>query len=270
MSFFQLVRREMQGSLRRLVIMSGLGGVSNAAILAAINAGAEAAGSGKVSVWAAAIFVLALLIFIKTQHYILITTTVEIEAIIHKLRVRLMDQVRHSELLPLDAIGRAEIVAAITKETGVLTQATNMIAFAGQGVVLVFFVAIYVAYLSLAGLCDERRHHHALQARCFIPGAGSSPAETREAADWENRLFDRLIDLLDGFKEVRLNRSRSDDLFHDIVEVSRNAANIKMRTQSESFKRLVFYAKRDVPVACRDRVRGSDLQRHDGGLDRQD
>ena len=100
----------------------------------------------------------ALLLFIKTQHYILIATTVEIEAIIHKLRVRLMDQVRHSELLPLDAIGRAEIVAAITKETATLTQATNMIAFAGQGVVLVFFVAIYIAYLSLAGLCAERGH----------------------------------------------------------------------------------------------------------------
>ena len=43
MSFFQLVRREMQGSLTRLAVMSGLGGVSNAAILAAINAGAQSA-----------------------------------------------------------------------------------------------------------------------------------------------------------------------------------------------------------------------------------
>ena len=39
MSFFQLVRREIQGSLDRLVIMAGLGGVSTASILAAINAG---------------------------------------------------------------------------------------------------------------------------------------------------------------------------------------------------------------------------------------
>ena len=126
MSFFQLVRREMQGSLDRLAVMSGLGGVSNAAILAAINSGAQAAGNGEFGLSSAALFVIALLLFIKTQHYILIATTVEIEAIIHKVRVRLMDQVRHSELLPLDAIGRAEIVAAITKETGTLTQATNM------------------------------------------------------------------------------------------------------------------------------------------------
>jgi putative pyoverdin transport system ATP-binding/permease protein len=239
MSFFQLVRREMQGSLDRLVIMSGLGGASNAAILAAINSGAQAAGNGEVSLSAAAIFIVALLLFIKTQHYILIATTVEIEAIIHKLRVRLMDQVRHSELLPLDAIGRAEIVAAITKETMTLTQATNMLAFAGQGVVLVFFVAIYIAYLSLLAfavsvviLVAAGTIFHAKSQRLA--------AETRQATEWDNRLFDRLIDLLDGFKEVRLNSARSDHLFDDVVEVSRTAANIKIRTQSESYKQLVF------------------------------
>jgi putative ATP-binding cassette transporter len=183
--------------------------------------------------------VVALLLFIKTQHYILIAATVEIEAIVHKVRVRLMDQVRHSELLPLDEIGRAEIVAAITKETGTLTQATNMLAFAGQGVVLVFFVAIYIAYLSLfafalsvAILCVAGVIFH-IKGRQVARG-------TREAAGWDNRLYDRLIDLLDGFKEVRLNRSRSDHLFDDIVEVSRTAANIKIRTQSESYKQLVF------------------------------
>ena len=39
---------------------------------------------------------------------------------------------------------------------------------------------------------------------------------------------------------MRLNSPRSDDLFDDIVEVSRTAANIKIRTQSETFKRMVF------------------------------
>jgi cyclic peptide transporter len=239
MSFFRLVRREMQGSLDRLVVMSGLGGASNATILAAINSGAQSAGSGELGIWSAALFVVALLLFIKTQHYILIAATVEIEAIVHKVRVRLMDQVRHSELLPLDEIGRAEIVAAITKETGTLTQATNMLAFAGQGVVLVFFVAIYIAYLSLfafalsvAILCIAGVIFH-IKGRQVARG-------TREAAGWDNRLYDRLIDLLDGFKEVRLSRSRSDHLFDDIVEVSRTAANIKIRTQSESYKQLVF------------------------------
>jgi len=239
MSFLTLVRREMQGSLNRLAVVSGLGGVSTASILAAINSGAQAADAGKVSLWSTALFVTALFLFIKVQHYILITTTAEIEAIIHRVRLRLMDHVRRSELLPLESIGRAEIVGAITKEATTLTQASNTLAFVAQGSVLVSFVAMYVAYLSLlafvlsAGIVGSAAL--ILQAR-----SRQLAIETREAHIWENRLFDRLLDLLNGFKEVRLNSSRSDDLFDDIVEVSRAAANIKIRAQSETYKRMVF------------------------------
>src|SRR6516162_8827235 len=73
MSFFTLVRREMYGSLDRLIVISALGGISTAAILTAINSGAQAADSGKVSLWPAALFIIALFLFIKTQHYIWIT-----------------------------------------------------------------------------------------------------------------------------------------------------------------------------------------------------
>jgi len=239
MSFFQLVRREMQGSLGRLVFVSAVGGLSTTSILGAINAGAQAADKGQVSLWAAGLFIVALLLFIQTQHYILITTTAEIGAIIHKLRVRLMDYVRRSELLPLEMIGRAEIVSAITMETATLTQASNTLAFAVQGALLIILVTAYVAYLSFfafvlciiivgigAALFHSKTRQHAL--------------EMREASTWENRLYDRLSDVLDGFKEVRLNRARSDALFDHVVEVSRSAANIKIRTQSETYRRMVL------------------------------
>jgi len=148
MSFLQLVRHEMHGSLPKLLVMSGLGGISTAAILAAINSGLQ---SGS-SLWAATLFLIALFLFIKTQYYVTITTTAEIESIIHKIRVRLMDQIRHSELLSIEGIGRARIVASITSDTAVLTQASNMLAFTVQGAVLIVFVAIYVAFLSVAAI----------------------------------------------------------------------------------------------------------------------
>lgn len=239
MTFFELVRREMESSIRRLAFVSALGGISTTAILSAINAGAQAADRGSVSLGSAVLFIIALLLFIQTQHYILITTTAEIEAIIHKLRIRLMDYVRRSELLPLEAIGRAEIVGAITRETAVLTQASNTLAFAAQGALLIICVTIYVAYLSFL----------AFILAVIIVGIGASlfhaktrqlAIEQREASVWENKLLDRLTDLMDGFKEVRLNSARSEGLYQDIIEVSRSAANIKIRTQSETYKRMIL------------------------------
>jgi putative ATP-binding cassette transporter len=234
MSFLELVRREMHGSLPRLLVMSALGGLSTAAILAAINAGLQGSGS----LWAATLFLVALFLFIKTQYYVTITTTAEIEAIIHKIRLRVMDHIRRSELLSLEAIGRSRIVAAITSDTAILTQASNMLCFSIQGAVLVFFVAIYVAFLSLAAI---------VTTIVIIGVAGAIfhyknrrlAAEKQKSAEWEGRLFDRLTDFLDGFKEVRLNAARSMDLFEDASEVSRTAANIKINSQAETFKLIV-------------------------------
>jgi len=239
MSFIQLIRREMHGSLPKLLFMSGLGGVSNASILAAINSGVTDAGNGqKPGLWAAALFLVALFLFMKSQEFVTITATAEIEAIIHKLRLRLMDMIRRSELLELEKIGRSRIVAAVTSDTAVLTQASNMLCFTIQGAVLIFFVGLYVAYLSIAAF---------LLTAVIVVGAGTIfhyknkrlAAQKSESAAWERRLFERLTDFLNGFKEVRLNKARSDDLYADAADVSKTAANIKIRTQAETFKMIV-------------------------------
>jgi hypothetical protein len=69
MSFFQLVRREMQGS------STGWSSCPASGCQQCYNSGrdqcrAQAAGGGELGVWSAALFVIALLLFIKTQHYI--------------------------------------------------------------------------------------------------------------------------------------------------------------------------------------------------------
>jgi putative ATP-binding cassette transporter len=239
MSFIQLVRREMHSSLPKLLFMSGLGGISTAAILASINAGMHATDNGQTGgLWAAMLFVVALFLFVQTQYFVTITTTAEIESIIHKMRLRLMDHVRRSELLEIEGIGRSRIVAAITSDTAVLTQASNLLCFTIQGAVLIFFVAIYVAFLSLAAI-TLTIIIVSTAATIFHYKNKKLAAEKQESAAWERRLFDRLIDFLDGFKEVRLNTQRSAELFEDAVNVSRAAANIKIRSQAETFKLVV-------------------------------
>jgi putative ATP-binding cassette transporter len=240
MSFLQLVSREMHSSLPKLLFMSAIGGVSTAAILAAINSGMHVdPGDTTSNLWGVTLFIISLFLFVKTQLYVTVTTTAEIEAIIHRIRLRLMDNIRRSELIPVEGIGRARIIAAITSDAAVLTQASNMLCYSMQGAVLIFFVAIYVAYLSpaafittlvvvaVAGVVFHHKNRRLL-------------GEKQKSAEWERRLFDRLSDFLDGFKEVRLNSSRSADLFEDAINVSSTAADIKIKTQTETFKVIVI------------------------------
>src|SRR5262245_51538143 len=112
MSFVGLVRREMQGSLPRLAFMSAIGGISTAAILASVNSGAQSVEGGQVDLWSAALFLISLVLYVKSQNYIMIVSTAESEAIIHRIRVRILDEVRRSEFATIEEIGRSEIVVA--------------------------------------------------------------------------------------------------------------------------------------------------------------
>ncbi len=240
MTFLQLFRREMHSSLPRLVFMAGLGGVSSAALLAAINAGAQAANSNQErSLGAAGLFVVGLFLFIKCQNYLHNTAAGEIESIIHKLRVRVLDEVRRSELAPLERIGRARIVAGVTTDTVALTQAANMLPFLLQNAVLFFFVGLYMAYLSFIGFLISIGIIAVCGTILYVKGRALTEGQ-REASEWTNRLFDRLTDVLDGFKEVRLNKPRSDQLIEEVSEVSSTAADIKIKTDARNFQRTML------------------------------
>jgi putative ATP-binding cassette transporter len=238
MPFLRLVHREMQGSLHRLIAMICLAGAGNFALVAAINSGAQSSG-GKVSLASAGLFVISLLIFIRAQHYVMISMTAEIEAIIHRLRQRLMEKVRSTELQKLEGIGRAELVGAVTSATAALTIAANTLAYSTQNALLLIFVGLYVAYLSPLGFVVSAVVVSVAVATYHAKGRHLASGKA-EAARWSNLLFDRLSDFLDGFKEVRLNRARSNALFEDAAEVSRRAANVKITAEGDSFGRMMF------------------------------
>lgn len=239
MSFLQLVRRDMRASLPKLLFMAGIGGISSALILAAVNAGAVAANQNKGSgLWGPMLFLVSLFLFIKSQIYVTTIITGEVEAVIHRLRTRLIDDVRRSELPAIERIGRSGIVATITRDTAVLTQASNTLCYSIQAPVLLAFVAIYIAYLSLAAFALSVAIV-SLAGIIFHFRSRRLTVERTKAVEEERRLFDRLGDFIDGFKEVRLNSARSDDLFADAVAVSSAAANSKIRTQAETFRQIV-------------------------------
>ncbi|MGJ5178598.1 ATP-binding cassette domain-containing protein [Bradyrhizobium oligotrophicum] len=239
MHFFQLIRQEMRGTLRRLIVISSIAGASNAAALGAINSSAQTSGNEGTSVWMAGAFAVSLFVFVKTQDYLLVATTNEIGAIVHRLQSRLADEVRQSELVMLEGIGRPAILTAILGHTTTLTQAAQSLALAGQGFVMLFFVGIYIAYLSpliftmsaiMIGMIIWVIH---VMNRAHSAGA-------IESSGLEDRMLNRLTDFLDGFREIRLNHARSEELFDDTIEVSRQAANIRIRTQSDTFRGTIF------------------------------
>ena len=251
--------------------MSVLGGISNAAILTAINAGAwqrtpvtAACGRRRCS-W------LRCFLFFKTQVYVSTRSPPKSKRSFTSFAYACMDYVRRSELLAIEEIGRARIIAAITSDSAILTQASNMLSFSIQGPVLIGFVAIYVAYLSfvafalsvlIVGAAAAIFHFKSRQLtaeEAKVGGAGAAAVRST----WPTSSMASRNSGSTGRAATICSTTP--------LTVSRTAANIKIRSQSETFKQIASTQGYYVHPARRRRFRRSAIQRHPGRcLDRQD
>ncbi|MEA2695066.1 MAG: hypothetical protein QOJ16_4453 [Acidobacteriota bacterium] len=239
MNLLRLLRSESRTSPRRLLWIATLSGLANALILAVINSAASSTLTHAENFRALVLFALVLSLYIVTQKYLLVTSTVEIERILDKIRVRITDKIRHSELLPLEKIGRAAIYASVSKETLTISQAAAIIVIACQAAILIVFTLLYLAWLSRAAffLCVALT---LVALSIHFARTRELSRDLHEAMARENRFVDALNDILDGFKEVKMNRARSAEVFADTRRISDSVAAIKIKTQTQFALHFIF------------------------------
>jgi len=228
----------MGGSLPLFLVISGLGGLSNLGLIASINA-QVGEGLGQHAFWIPGLFFASLILFVSSHLYVCFIAANEIESIIHRLRLRLLNVVREAELSSIESVGCSRILFVATQDAAALAQAAHVVVFSIQSVLLIVFVGIYVAYLSPAVF---------VLATCVVCMAGavffikSNQIELleRESAKSMRQVSDYISDLLAGFKEVKLNQLRSNQLFDNLASSSLKSGNNHGRVELDKFKRVIF------------------------------
>lgn len=262
MKLLQLLRRESAVSLRWLLLLAALAGISSALVLAVINTSAGLAAPSTSGAGGsteppstgrnALLFVVIMAIYAVSQWKLYSTATAEIEKILDRVRIRVADKVRRCDLLPIERLGQTVIYAGLTKETQTVSQAATLVIMSAQAAVLVVFTALYVAYLSFvaffltAGVAVMTSVLHLRRARRMSHAI-------HELSVRENDLFDSMRHFLDGFKEVRMSRARSDDLFAHFTAISADTTARKCETHGQIartfiFSQMSFYALLGVVV----------------------
>ncbi len=243
-----LVRRESRISLRRLVVMAIVAAVGNAMVLMVVNAAATQAVRGERDggFRYLLLFVIAVALAAVGENHILDVSVLEIERVLDRIRTRLADKIRRVELLPLEDIGRAAVYASLTRETTTLSQAVRLLTVALRSAILVVLLLLYLASLSVTA-CVLTLLVSLAGVLLYLPRAREAQRELEDAARRENEFFEILTHLLEGFKEVKLHRRRSDELYARARAISAATAETKIRgfgqfTRLNVFSQSIFYA----------------------------
>jgi len=238
MKLLHFLRKESSAPLRRLAVMAGLSGLASVLILAIINVGVRQAADEGPSLTHLLMFLIVIAIYIVSQRYLMIETMSQVEQILHRVRVRIVDKVRSCDLEPLDQLGRAEIYTSLSRETQTISQASTVLVLGMQSAVLVFFAVFYLAWLSLtafvcfAVVC-------ALAVAIQLRLTARFQQDILQAMEHENKLLDTLAHMLDGFTEIKLNPRRSDDLYEHLQRISDSALALRIRTNTQFAKTFI-------------------------------
>lgn len=222
-----------------MAFMMCLAGGTNALILSTINAAAQHAGRGGPDLHLLIMFCLCLAVYIITQRYVMSVAMCEIERIVNDLRIRLIEKVRHSELVRIERLVPSDVLTTIAKEPVAISNLAPGFVAAGQASLLLLFVTGYVAYLSLTALVLTAMAAF-FAVSIFLRRSERLRQRLRQTAAQDAEVFDGLDDLLSGFKEVKMSRARGAALAQTIEHLSAEATGLKQETARGSAGEFVF------------------------------
>jgi putative pyoverdin transport system ATP-binding/permease protein len=230
MNFLELIKVESEAIMNRIMIYATISGLANASLLAIINAAAGSVSYNELNFRYLLMFIVALAINILTQRYLFDKSSNIIEQIVHGIRVRLTGKIRRAELVDLDAIGKAEIYNRMTQQTSEISQSAGVIIAALQSAIMVSFSVLYLATLSLWAF--------ALTILIVVIGISIYLSKEKFIIQFihktnasEVKLLTSITHLLDGFKEVKLSKDRSNDLANHISSVASEVRGHRVQTE---------------------------------------
>jgi putative pyoverdin transport system ATP-binding/permease protein len=240
MNLLNFVKKESTVSLQSLMALTLVSGIAQGILLAIINAAAADAAYAELNFRYLLLFAIAITIFIVAKRVALARSYVVAEEVIAKLRIRIADKLRRSNLAVAERIGKAQVEARLSQDTQTISLAAGEVVNAIQSAVMIAVCVLYLAFLSkiafvitlamiAGGISIYLRNQRAINR------------ELQAATEKETEFYASLGHMMDGFKELKVNQGKSDDIFHNhFARICLDAQQVKVRTGLEYVRNFIF------------------------------
>lgn len=224
-----LLRAESDQVGRELFVAAGVAGLANAGILAIVNSAAQTAQAQQINFRYLGMFMVVMAIYVLSLRYVFSRTNRIFQGVVDKIRVRLSNKIRHSELAVFDKVSKGDFYNALSQQTLLISESGMFLTAALQASIMICFASVYMAFLSFP----------AFILTLVLVSAGiwvyqGRQAEAKEsierATEKDVEFFDTVNHALEGFKETKLNEQRAEDLYVDLWTISGALRAIRVKT----------------------------------------
>ncbi len=216
--------------------MAVITGLANSFLLAIVNHAADFIANKEVTTQYFIMYLLAFLLFIYGQRYSLSAAVSLIEEALSNIRTRLSNKLRKVDLSFYEKKGESILYNRLTNDNALLSQAIPRIAVAAQFITLIIFSLIYMSFISPISFC--------ITLLGLIIGYFFFLMEKKKIKqsmigiiNHETEYFESLSHLLSGFKEIKINQLKSQNLYDTIVKNADETRDLKIlsgKTQAKT------------------------------------
>jgi putative ATP-binding cassette transporter len=239
MKLLKFFNNESDAPKAQIMLMAVISGLANGMLLIAINVAAEQVSDQSTEARFFLLFLIAFTLFVYTQRYSLYQATIAVEEVIRKIRVRIADKIRRSELRFIEETGSASLYAPLTKDTNLISQMAIVLVMAGQSVIVLVFGALYLAWLSPMSLLSTVIFI-GITMMIYLSHEKKISEELYSASQKETQFFETFGHILEGFKELKINRRKNDDVFEHIKQISKETNELKVASGLKLVTTMMF------------------------------
>jgi len=240
MTLLKLINRESDAPKGLILAMAMLSGIATSLILAIINLAAEKVDLGiEVEAHFFFMYLTAFIIFIKASRYSFSQAIIAIEAVIAKIRVRIANKIRRSELIFIENKGDTKIYAYLTQDTTLISQSAFVLVGAAQSTIILIACFFYIAWLSPLALLLTILPSVIL-ILLYFSYYKSISEEIRTTSRKETLFLESLNHVLAGFKEIKINQKKNDALFEHIKTIFNETRQLKINIGHKFIIEILF------------------------------
>ncbi|MDD2764703.1 MAG: cyclic peptide export ABC transporter [Opitutaceae bacterium] len=223
--FLQFLKKESTDFRTPLLVAIVAAGIINGiGVMVAV----QAVGSlqpGRINTSAFILFAACIVGYWISKELVLNRTTIILEQIIERLRLRILYKIRETDLLPFEGMDRGRIYATLSSDAVGISTSAGLVINASSSLVMLIFTFLLLASISV----------NALMMTVILVGivivyymrySRYVGEQLACATTKENEFFENLNGLLSGFKELKLNRDKRNDYFGEEIEQVVHATNV--------------------------------------------
>lgn len=246
MRLIKFLEKKSSDSYQQILLIATISGIANSMLLGIVNHATEAVANDEELTQYFLLYMITFALFLYAQWYAFERSIILIEEAIFKIRIDLADKVKKVELSFMERMGSNKLYSRLTQNDTLIAQSVPPLVSGFQMFTLMVFSLVYLAYISPISFIITMIAL-AIGVMYFLSLSRFIKESLRGVRQKEGVYFQSISHLVNGFKEVKMNHKKGEDLSSRIATVANEAHDIKKAVgKHESrlwgFGRLFIYA----------------------------